>query len=395
MPRRLNPGRSIHMAKPKSLPYEAGETPEAYSVTLHNTSGGSDKIYMLSVSPAADGLWTVEYANGRRGSTMATGTKTKSPVPYAEARKACNSQLFDKVAGGYVPIGGSRFGEGMKAEAIATMARESSGFIPQLLLPVEQDDLEALIADDAYCAQRKYDGERRFLIVEDRAATGGNRKGQTVALPAAIATAARTIGDSVVLDGEQVGDNYYCWDILRRNGKDLTSLPMEERQFILARQVMPQRGPSIHVAETMYGAEDKRWLLERVKAEGGEGVVFKRRDAAYEPGKPGSKASWRKFKFWNSLSAVVGQVNDRRSVGLELFDGEGGRIAVGNVTIPANREIPAEGDVVEVSYLYAYDGGSLFQPTYLGKRSDIDPAECLAAQRVFKPENEETSVFGM
>lgn len=372
------------MAKPKTLPYEAADAAAAYSIRLHNTAGGADKIYELSIEQAEGGLWTVNYANGRRGGTMATGTKTANPVPYGEARKICNGQLFDKVGGGYVPIGGSRFGESMTAEAISTIARESSGYIPQLLLPVDEEGIEAFLNDDRYCAQRKHDGERRFLIVEDRIATGGNRKGQTVALPKAIAETAKSIPENVVLDGEQVGDDFYFWDILTRGGADLRSLPLSERLFILTRQVMPQRGPSIHSVETMYDTESKRWLLERVKAEGGEGIVFKRLDARYEPGKPGSKASWHKFKFWKSLSAVVGQVNSQRSVGLELFMDDGSRIAVGNVTIPANKEVPAVGDVVEVSYLYAYEGGSLFQPTYIGKRSDIDPAECMAAQRIFK-----------
>ena len=131
-------------------------------------------------------------------------------------------------------------------------------------------------------------------------------------------------------------------------------------------------------------AASKRKLIEDIRAAGGEGVVFKRVGAVYDPGRPGSEASWLKFKFWKSLSAVIARVNNKRSVLLELLETDGGRIAVGNVTIPSNKDIPQVGDVVEVSYLYAYDGGSLFQPTYLGKRSDIDPAECLASQRIFK-----------
>ena len=60
---------------------------------------------------------------------------------------------------------------------------------------------------------------------------------------------------------------------------------------------------------------------------------------------------------------------------------------VGNVTIPANCEIPQKGDLVEVRYLYAYKGGSLYQPTYLGKRSDVDEDECVLNQLKYKAEN--------
>jgi bifunctional non-homologous end joining protein LigD len=47
-------------------------------------------------------------------------------------------------------------------------------------------------------------------------------------------------------------------------------------------------------------------------------------------------------------------------------------VSVGNVTIPVNFDIPRVGSVVEVRYLYAYPGGSLYQPVYLGARTDVD-----------------------
>lgn len=379
------------MAKPKSLPYEAAETEQPYSVTLHSTAGGSDKLYSLSIERQADG-WVVNYANGRRGGTMATGTKTKTPVGYAEARKACNAVLFDKVGGGYLPIAGSRFGEGMSAEAIATAAREASGYVPQLLVSIEDDEIERYITDDDWIAEPKHDGERRFLIVKDGAISGGNRKGQTVALPKTITDAA-TFDHEVVLDGEQIGDRFVFWDILILDGTDLRAKPWHEREAAMSAGAF-SREPAICRTVTATSTEAKRKLVADQRAKGGEGVVFKRRNAPYDPGRPGSNAAWIKYKFWKSLSAVVGKVNDKRSVGLELLDEGGARIPVGNVTIPANKQVPDIGAVVEIGYLYAFDGGSLFQPTYIGERSDIDVAECLASQRVFKAEepSDEVSV---
>lgn len=367
------------MAKPKTLPYEAAETPEAYAVELHSTAGGSDKIYRLSIEPRGD-LFVVNYANGRRGGTLATGTKTGSPVSYDEARKICNKQLFDKVGGGYVPIGGSRFGDGMNADAIATIARESSGYIPQLLAPVDDEDVDALIADDRYVAEEKHNGERRIVIVRNGEAIGGNRRGQTVALGSRIADSAAAIGVDVVLDGEQVGDVLHCWDVLVLDGRDLRALPLSQR---VAHLDSFTPGPAIRPVSRATGRAGKEALIASVREAKGEGVVFKRLDAAYDPGRPGSQASWHKLKFWKSLSAVVGKVNAQRSVGLELVDSDGARLPIGNVTIPANHDVPSVGDVVEVTYLYAFDGGSLHQPVYAGRRSDIDPADCLASQREF------------
>jgi bifunctional non-homologous end joining protein LigD len=115
-----------------------------------------------------------------------------------------------------------------------------------------------------------------------------------------------------------------------------------------------------------------------------EGIVFKRLDAPYTPGKPNSGGPQLKFKFVATLSAIVAKVNDRRSVEISLFKGRS-LVSCGNVTIPANHDIPEVGAVVEVRYLYAYrDSLALHQPVYLGPRDDIDPGECLASQLKFK-----------
>jgi len=372
------------MAKPKSLPYEAPESAESYSVTLHFQGGGSDKIYKLAIEPAGD-LWVVNYANGRRGGTLTQAPVTKAPVSYAEARKQCNAKLFSKVGDGYLPIEGSRFGDGMTAEAIATVARESSGVVPQLVNVAGESAIEHLIEDNAWVAQLKYNGDRRIVIVEAGKAIGGNRRGQTVALSKPIADCALSLGHDLKLDGEQIGDTFHCWDILELDGKDLRGLPLFGRSDILADLLenLPENS-AIAQVRTAIGAASKRQLLEYAKANNLEGVVFKRSDATYEPGRPNSGGSWLKHKLWYSLSAIVEKVNSQRSVALQLIEADGTPISVGNVTIPSNHAIPAEGEVIEVRYMHAFDGGSLFQPTYLGKRNDIAPAECLASQRVFE-----------
>ena len=72
-----------------------------------------------------------------------------------------------------------------------------------------------------------------------------------------------------------------------------------------------------------------------------------------------------------------------------LFDGDKIKSA-GNVTIPANHEIPDLGWTVDCRYLYAYkDSGSIFQPVYLGIRDDIPGEECTTAQLKFKAEPKE------
>ena len=120
-----------------------------------------------------------------------------------------------------------------------------------------------------------------------------------------------------------------------------------------------------------------------------EGVVFKRLDAPYTPGRPNSGGSQFKHKFYATLSAVVAKLNPQRSVELRLLNGSGWH-GVGNVTIPVNFQIPEVGQVIEVRFLYAFrESNALYQPTYLGQRNDIAQHECVLSQLKYKPQEEE------
>jgi len=57
---------------------------------------------------------------------------------------------------------------------------------------------------------------------------------------------------------------------------------------------------------------------------------------------------------------------------------------VGKATIYPNREVPDVGSYVEIKYLYAYKGGSLYQPIYLGERNDQDESDIGLEQLVYK-----------
>jgi bifunctional non-homologous end joining protein LigD len=142
----------------------------------------------------------------------------------------------------------------------------------------------------------------------------------------------------------------------------------------------------VRLVATAFTTQQKTELWHRLKQENREDIVFKRLDAPYTPGKPNSGGPQLKFKFVTTLSAIVAKVNTKRSVELSLFKGRS-LVSCGNVTIPANHDIPAVGAVVEVRYLYAYrESLALHQPVYLGLRDDVDPGECLASQLKFKAE---------
>ncbi len=71
-------------------------------VTLCYREGGSDKVYQAAIEPSGIGF-VVNFAFGRRGSTLQTGSKTLSPVGYDAARKIYEKLVREKTAKGYTP----------------------------------------------------------------------------------------------------------------------------------------------------------------------------------------------------------------------------------------------------------------------------------------------------
>jgi bifunctional non-homologous end joining protein LigD len=70
------------------------------TVTLYYKEGSSDKVYQCSIEPAGN-RFTVNFAYGRRGSTLNTGTKTNVPVSYEDAQCIFDKLVKEKKAKGY------------------------------------------------------------------------------------------------------------------------------------------------------------------------------------------------------------------------------------------------------------------------------------------------------
>src|SRR5580704_8122664 len=76
--------------------------PQKESITLYYREGSSDKVYQCSIDPSGE-LFVVNFAYGRRGATMQTGTKTSTPVDYDTAKSIYDKLVRDKTAKGYTP----------------------------------------------------------------------------------------------------------------------------------------------------------------------------------------------------------------------------------------------------------------------------------------------------
>jgi bifunctional non-homologous end joining protein LigD len=348
------------------------------SVSLYFCQGSSDKEYHAQVQPKGAG-WVVNFQYGRRGSSLTTGTKTQAPVSREEAEHIFDRLVAEKKGKGYT--------EGEAGTPFAgDSTKDVSGVVPQLLNPVDEDAVEALIADDRWCAQEKLDGRNRLLRIGAATVEGINKLGLVVAIPQPIHDTALRFGPGL-LAGEEIGDTLYVFDLLEHRGRDLRALPYRQRYLGLtnAFAAMPSHHRNAFVpVETAWTTEAKRRLLADLRAAKAEGIVFKDVRAPYNPGRPSSGGPQLKLKFCQTCSAIVAAVNAKRSVALQLLADNGAPVDVGNVTIPPNQPVPPVGAVVEVRYLYAYPGGSLYQPVYLGVRDDVTRAECGARHIKFK-----------
>lgn len=350
-------------------------------ISLHYQDDRSDKIYNAFLKQEGAG-YVVNFSFGRRGSALAVGSKTQAPVDLAKAQKVFDKLVSEKTGKGYRVIG-------EEAGAVNAISNaEASGVNCQLLNPIEECEVERYLADDRYLAEEKWDGRRQLIEKKGSEIKCINRKGLYVGFSTDFDSVKNSPHDFII-DGELMDGYLVVFDILELNGKDLRSLPLEARLKHRHTVVEQSNAGGLIEVITALKTIEKRRLFERLKTENKEGIVFKRKSSVYTAGRPASGGDQLKYKFYKTASFIVSRVNDKRSVGLELM-WLGKKLEAGNVTIPANHEIPAAGEVVEVRYLYAFkNSGIIFQPVYLGKRSDINPEECLNSQLVFKAEEEE------
>lgn len=349
-------------------------------ITLYYCEGASDKIYEAALAPR-DGGHVVHFAYGRRGSALNTGSKTPHPVPYTQAKAIYDRLVRSKLAKGYRPGDASA----QPGHTHADTAGQDSGLRPQLLNPVSAADLPNFLRDPAWAMQEKHDGVRLLLRrAADGAVEGINRRGLFVSVPPAVAEGMAALRGSLLLDGEYAGGIYHAFDLLEAADTDLRVMPYHARLFHLS-LILAEEKPCLCQVVTATTTACKTALFEELEREGREGVVFKRLDAPCRPGRPATAGDAMKWKFYETASFIVRELNAQRSAGLGLL--EGGRLLpAGNVAIPANHPLPAPGDIVEVRYLYAFpDSGAVYQPVYLGRRADVEARECHRGQLKFKP----------
>jgi bifunctional non-homologous end joining protein LigD len=362
-------------------------------ISMSYQEGTSDKVYHAYLKDAGAGSWNVYGEYGRRGAVMLHADKGRWPS-WPLAKKHFDDLVKEKTRKGYqIDYDSSAHGGAVGSSAglvlpatVSPKIKKDSGIVVQLSNQIDLDRAAELIHDDEWFMQEKVDGQRRPVRKFNADVLGINRKGEIVPLPRGVSVEiGKFTEDKFVIDGELVGEHLYVFDMLEGK-KDIRSLSYDSRLANMS-SLLPVSGSGKFVTQvrTARTAAEKREMFDLIQSGGGEGVVFKRADAPYTGGRPASGGTSLKYKFYETASFIVIDVNKKRSVNVGLFDTVTGDLTdVGNVTIPPNFDVPEKDVIIEVRYLYAFPGGSIYQPTYLGQRHDIEKFECVIDQLKFK-----------
>jgi ATP-dependent DNA ligase len=278
---------------------------------------------------------------------------------------------------------------------------------PMKISHVPDEVIETLLDDDAWVLEQKMDGAR--ALVHWTPETGFawlSSMGTPLKFAAAVQhlpaieaeLTTLLVGGNVteiLLDGEIVVGTgvYHLFDMPFTTGWVSLESPYDWRRTMLDtlfEHAEAQAGyaPFDRVVRvpTADGSA-KRGLWALIKVSGVEGGVFKRLDGTYQPGVRTTQQV--KAKLVKSADVVVmGWVRNRTEEGREIgniafgvHDENGVLKALGSCSIIGKPEV-ADGDVIEVEYLYKDAKGGLIQPRMTRVRLPEEkvPADCTMEQ---------------
>ena len=200
--------------------------------------------------------------------------------------------------------------------------------LPDWLEPMAATLTADRFTDPAWTYERKLDGIRLLAYKNGRDVRlwSRNRLPLTDSYPAVAKAIAALPLKTAILDGEATGAwgrqgdaDYHVFDLLWRDGRDVTLLPLEERRRLLG--AIPFELP---IARVVPLDSDAPW--ERACREGWEGVIAKRRDSPYEHRR---SKHWLKMKCEATQELVIGGFTDPQGARVGLgallvgyFDGQ-------------------------------------------------------------------------
>jgi bifunctional non-homologous end joining protein LigD len=175
---------------------------------------------------------------------------------------------------------------------------------PEWLVPMAATLTQERFSGPEWVFERKYDGIRLVAYKKGDDVQLFSRNHLPQDLPAIQHAIERLPHDELILDGEITWGGgpvaYHVFDIMWLDGRNVTTLPLEERRDLLAK--LPFEPPLQRVALI-----DDASPWERAEREGWEGVIAKRRGSIYEHRR---SKEWLKMKCELSQNFIVGGFTD-------------------------------------------------------------------------------------
>jgi ATP-dependent DNA ligase len=175
---------------------------------------------------------------------------------------------------------------------------------PEWMVPMAATLTQERFTGPEWLFERKFDGIRLIAFKNGAEVQLFSRNHLPQHLPAVSRAIEKLPHDELILDGEVTWPgsevSYHVFDVLWLDGRDLRSLPLEERLDVLKQ--LPLTGPLRRVEPV---SDSSPW--ERAEREGWEGVIAKRRGSPYEHRR---SRNWLKMKCELSQNFIVGGFTD-------------------------------------------------------------------------------------
>jgi bifunctional non-homologous end joining protein LigD len=412
-------GVLVSWAVPKNLP----DTPAVNHLAVHTEDHPMEYLTFAGDIPRG------EYGGGKvivwdTGTYETEKFNDNPPDGPAKGGEVIVTLHGDRVSGRYALI--QTDGKNWLAHRMKEQKQPTAGDLAPML--ATEGSVEKLKSGQ-WAFEGKWDGYRVLVDADHGRLSLRSRRGRDVTdeYPQFEALAADLAEHHVILDGEAVALDesgvpsfgemqnrarstrieYWAFDILHLDGRSLLRAKYSDRRRIL--EALADGGGLI-VPDPLPG--DGPEALEYARKHRWEGVVAKKRDSTYQPGR--RSASWVKDKIWNTQEVVIGGWREgtggrtSRIGALMLgIPDEGGLHFAGRVGTgftdkaltslrktlepletdesPFNTRLPAQDAkgvtfvrpelVGEVRYSERTSDGRLRQPSWRGLRPDKEPGE--------------------
>ncbi|GFG55781.1 ATP-dependent DNA ligase [Mycolicibacterium agri] len=304
-------GVLVSWAVPKNLP----ESPAVNHLAVHTEDHPMEYLTFEATIPKG------EYGAGKMfiwdtGTYETEKFNDNPPDGPAKGGEVIVTLHGDKIDGRYALI--QTDGKNWLAHRMKDQKRPTAADLAPML---STEGSVARLKKTQWAFEGKWDGYRVLLEANHGKLCVRSRRGRDVTgeFPQFKAIAADLADHYVILDGEAVALDesgvpsfgemqnrarstrveFWAFDILYLDGRSLLRAKYDDRRRIL--ETLAEGGGLI-VPEQLPG--DGPEALEHARERGWEGVIAKKRDSTYQPGRRSS--SWIKDKIWNTQEVVIG-----------------------------------------------------------------------------------------